>query len=298
MQEPFFSVIIPAYNRANIILNTIESVTKQTFTNYEIVVVDDGSKDNTKDVIAQLNNPKVKYIYQTNAERSAARNNGARNAKGQYLCFLDSDDFYLENHLETLYKHIQQNNFDEAMYFVDCKFLQKGITTIPQTSPMIDDVYKYFLVNSVVPVRVCVHKNIFSNCAFAEDIVIVEDTVMWCNIATKYKIHHIQMPTVLYHLHDDNSVLIEKNCFLPRLKGLQKMFAQPQMHGLISKQVKNEILSDCYFGIARHYEFVKKFWPMLYNTIISLFYLPTGNTVKKKLYMIYAYIFGKPSNNY
>ncbi len=298
MQAPFFSVIIPAYNRALVLPKTIESVNKQTFQSFEIIVVDDGSKDNTKEVISELNNPKINYVFQNNAERSAARNNGVRNAKGKYICFLDSDDFYLETHLQVLHDNIEKNNFDNALYFVECKLLQNGLVTIPSVLNLGNDIYKYFLFYSVVPVRVCISKEIFNDFLFLEDVVIVEDTVLWCNIATKYPVHHIIENTVLYHLHDDNSVLIEKNCFLPRLKGLQKLFKQEIMQGKISKNVKNEILSDCYFGIARHYEFVKKFIPMLMNLIISIYYYPKWQVTKKKVYMIYAFIFGKPSNNF
>ena len=64
MQAPFFSVIIPAYNRAHVLPKTIESVNKQTFQSFEIIVVDDGSKDNTKEVISELNNPKINYVFQ------------------------------------------------------------------------------------------------------------------------------------------------------------------------------------------------------------------------------------------
>jgi glycosyltransferase involved in cell wall biosynthesis len=298
MTAPFFSIIIPAYNRALILPKTIASILKQTFNNYEIIVVDDGSKDNTKEVISELKIENLKYIYQENAERSAARNNGMRNAQGQYICFLDSDDFYLENHLQLLYEEIVKNNFDEALYFVNCNILQNNQITQPKPPALGNDVFKYFLFNSVVPARVCIHSNIFKKFQFHEKIVIVEDTVMWCNIATLFKVHHVQAHTVLYHLHDDNSILIAKNCFLPRLRGLQKMFEQENMKQVINKQVKAAILSDCYFGIARHYEYVKKFWPMLFNVLISIFYNTNAAQSKKKLYMIYAYMLNKPSNNY
>ena len=298
MAAPFFSIIIPAYNRAKVLPQSIASIVNQTYKDFEIIVVDDGSKDNTKLVVANLNLPNLKYIYQDNAERSAARNNGIRNAAGQYICFLDSDDFYLENHLQTLYEKISENKFDEALYFVNYNVLQNGVITKPTLATFTGDSCSYLLCNSVVPVRVCIHHKILKEFKFDEGIVIVEDTVLWCNIATKYKVHHIPEHTVLYQLHDDNSVLIQKNCFLPRLKGLQKMFDEKHIQDAIEKKLRNIVISDCYFGIARHYEFVKKFWPMLYNLLISILYLPNYHDSKKKLYMIYAYIFNKPSNNY
>jgi glycosyltransferase involved in cell wall biosynthesis len=297
LSNPFFSIVIPAYNRAYILPQTIESILKQSFNDYEIIVVDDGSKDNTKEVITSLNLPQLKYVYQNNAERSAARNNGVRHASGQYICFLDSDDFYLENHLQVLYDEIANNAFDKAMYFVECNHLQKGVITKPKLQVIETDLYTYFFNQSVVPARVCIEKSIFDEFSFDEKTVIVEDTVLWCNIATKYPIHHIHQNTVLYHLHDDNSVLIEKNCFLPRLQGLERMFENPKMRNLVPKQSRLEVISACYFGIARHYEMMKKFWPMFMNLLKSISLTPFSKTTKKKIYMMYAYVLGKPSNN-
>ena len=77
--------------------------------NLEIIVIDDGSTDNTKEIVDSYRNPKIKYIYQKNTERSAARNNGIQNASGKWICFLDSDDIYLSEHLSTLKENISQN---------------------------------------------------------------------------------------------------------------------------------------------------------------------------------------------
>ncbi|HPY82753.1 MAG TPA: glycosyltransferase family A protein, partial [Bacteroidales bacterium] len=77
---PLFSIIIPTYNRAHILPRTIASVLAQTYSNWECIIVDDGSTDSTKDLIASYSDTRIKYVYQHNAERSAARNNGIRNA--------------------------------------------------------------------------------------------------------------------------------------------------------------------------------------------------------------------------
>ena len=86
-----FSIIIPTYNRAAFLPKAIESVLAQTYTDWELIVVDDGSTDNTREVVAQYNDERIIYIYQENAERSAARNNGISQAKGDFICFMDSD---------------------------------------------------------------------------------------------------------------------------------------------------------------------------------------------------------------
>ncbi len=98
MSKPIASVIIPTFNRERYLPIAIESVFNQIFKDYEIIVVDDGSTDNTQGVIEKYNK-KIKYIYQNNAGVSSARNEGIRNAKGEWIAFLDSDDEWLPDYL-------------------------------------------------------------------------------------------------------------------------------------------------------------------------------------------------------
>jgi glycosyltransferase involved in cell wall biosynthesis len=96
---PLVSVIIPTYNRAKYIAETIESVLAQTYPNIEVIVIDDGSTDNTREVIVKYA-PAVQYMWQENAERGASRNQGLRLATGEFIAFLDSDDLWLSGKLE------------------------------------------------------------------------------------------------------------------------------------------------------------------------------------------------------
>ncbi len=113
---PFFSVVIPTYNRANYIRKTVLSVLSQTFQSIEIIVVDDGSTDNTSAVIQELNDPRITYYKKINGERASARNFGTRHANGEYITFLDSDDLFLENHLQEANNTIVQKNFPEIVH--------------------------------------------------------------------------------------------------------------------------------------------------------------------------------------
>ena len=107
----FFSIIIPTYNRAHLITETIDSVLRQTHSHFELILVDDGSTDNTKQVIddGYRDIARIKYFYKQNEERGAARNFGLKQAKGDYAVFLDSDDLMLPPYLETLDKIITEN---------------------------------------------------------------------------------------------------------------------------------------------------------------------------------------------
>ena len=101
MQEnnPFFSVVVPTYNRGDLITKTLRSLQVQDYDNYEIIVVDDGSTDHTEEIVKGVLDHRTTYVKKANAERAAARNFGARRAKGAYVNFFDSDDLALPNHL-------------------------------------------------------------------------------------------------------------------------------------------------------------------------------------------------------
>ena len=90
---PFFSVVIPTYNRENIIKNAIDSVLSQSFQDFEIIIIDNGSTDKTKQFIKSYSNAKIKYFYQIGSGSPASpRNAGIRNSSAPWVCFLDSDD--------------------------------------------------------------------------------------------------------------------------------------------------------------------------------------------------------------
>ena len=104
-----FSVIIPVYNGASFIEKAIESVFSQTNSDWELIVVNDGSKDNTKVVLEKYeNHEKIRIIHQENAGVSVARNNGFSASKGDYIAFLDADDVWHENHLEVMAELIEK----------------------------------------------------------------------------------------------------------------------------------------------------------------------------------------------
>lgn len=98
-----FSVIIPTYNRQKFIAKAIYSILAQNYANYEVLVVDDGSTDNTEERVKSINDNRIKYFKKENNERGAARNFGIEMASGDYVTFLDSDDFLLENYLKTAF---------------------------------------------------------------------------------------------------------------------------------------------------------------------------------------------------
>ena len=118
---PAVSVVIATYNRANYLAETIDSVLSQSFQKFELIVVDDGSTDETRRVVAPYGS-RVRYFYQENRGPSAARNLGARNASASWISIQDSDDLCLPNHLETLYGYANKHP-ESGMVFANGSYL-------------------------------------------------------------------------------------------------------------------------------------------------------------------------------
>ena len=104
-----FSIVIPTYNRKDVLSRAINSVLAQSFTDWELIIVDDGSTDGTKDFLEKIQDERIVKIYQENKGRISARNEGMKKAQGEWICWLDSDDAYLPTYLESLNKEIERN---------------------------------------------------------------------------------------------------------------------------------------------------------------------------------------------
>lgn len=250
-----FSIIIPTYNRAHLITETIDSVINQTYSDWELILIDDGSTDNTKEVISKFikQDLRIRYLFQENAERSVARNNGINHVKGDWICFLDSDDLFASNHLEGVHNFIQINNIKTGLLFTG--FIQKNNdTTVSypnnvETNKMQD----YFFRNPVNPTRVCIKSEIAKSHRFREDAIIVEDTLYWIEVCLKHKVYPINQNTAIYNVHQDNSVNIKNNAYQQLLNGINNFKRNNRaVFNSISPNVRNEVMSEIYFGIAKY----------------------------------------------
>jgi glycosyltransferase involved in cell wall biosynthesis len=113
---PFFSVVIPLYNRADIVGDTIRSVQAQDWQDFEIVIIDDGSRDNPASVIEAIGDARVRYIRQDNAGGGAARNRGIEEARGRHIAFLDSDDLFLPGKLSIMANALADDDGRTVLY--------------------------------------------------------------------------------------------------------------------------------------------------------------------------------------
>lgn len=118
------SVIIPTYNRGKVIRESAETVLNQTYADLELIIVDDGSTDATRDIIREMNDTRIRYVYQNNAGACAARNHGITVARGEYIAFQDSDDLWKSDKLE---KQVAVLENDPAVDIVCCRTILKRL---------------------------------------------------------------------------------------------------------------------------------------------------------------------------
>lgn len=296
----FFSVIIPTYNRSNFIVSTLKSIQNQSFQNWECLIVDDGSIDNTSEVvksISKLDN-RFKYIYQENAERSVARNNGIRNSQGKYICFLDSDDTYENDHLEKLYHSIKDEQ-NETFYFTNFNFIEGSKKEISKVSILSDDVIHYLCYNPIIPARTCIHSEILKNIQFDDDIVVVEDLILWLKIVQEYPIKQLDFNTVNYHLHEDNSVNLKNTGYQKRLDGLIKFKKRyTNIWNKIEKADQEYLIGNTYFGIAKHFIAHNKKSKAILYLLKSILIQKKHSQLKHKLFLIKELLLGYQVEKY
>ena len=204
--NPLFSIVLPAYNRGDRIGKAIQSVLDQTYSNWELIIVDDGSTDSTKEICLQYQDPRISYVYQDNAERSAARNKGIALSQGIYIGFLDSDDVYTQSFLEEVERVIHKLE-DPHLVFTGLSTKKEGPLN-HQPIPALDgwDYKDYLLIHSMATPRAVVHKECFSKALFPEDISIGEDRYLWVRLAYYFPIAFCPKAIVVQHDFGDRSI--------------------------------------------------------------------------------------------
>lgn len=205
----FFSVIIPTYNRADFIVKTIQSVLNQTYSNFELIVVDDGSTDATESNVKALNDSRIHYHKIKNSERGAARNFGMDNAKGDYITFLDSDDIYYPSYLKNARESLLNFNYPPFFHLAyevrnyDGKLISK-IDAIES-----DDYRFIFKGNPLSCMGVFLNRNATSAFRFNEDRLLSgsEDWELWLRVIANFSLKTDHRISSCLIQHDDRSVM-------------------------------------------------------------------------------------------
>jgi glycosyltransferase involved in cell wall biosynthesis len=206
------SVIIPTFNRARFIASAIQSVLAQTYQSFEVIVVDDGSTDDTKSIVSEFTDARVHYIYQSNHGRSNARNHALKVAQGRYIAFLDSDDLYMPGKLAMQVEYLETHS-EVGMIYTSAVCVDEDGNRLPHTyeATVSGDIYKHIAFFTPVTITlptVVVRKEVFASVGgFDENMHRFEDTDMWRRISKKYSIDALPIYTCELRTHDDNALL-------------------------------------------------------------------------------------------
>lgn len=247
-----FSVIIPLYNKELSIKNTIQTVLNQSFMDFEIVVVNDGSTDSSIDVVESINDRRIRVIHQQNKGVSAARNKGIRVASNDWIVFLDADDLWDDRHLTVIFDMISA--FPKDRVFCTSHTKSKISKTEPPSDEVvvIDNYFREVLrhVDFFWTSAVCVKAEVFEEIGyFPEGISRGEDLDLWARIGKTNRIIRSKALTVTYRLDAENKLTSKKSelnisiLSLIKLKGTLG-YERKYYKSLIIKRMKR----DCRYG--------------------------------------------------
>ena len=261
---PNISVVITTYNRANYVSRAIESVLRQTYPDWELVIVDDGSTDETPKVVSRYltNDGKVRYIKQANQGLSAARNKGIAETHGKYLAFLDDDDWWVPEKLET------QVTYMEARPNVGLSYTRLRI--IRETNGKLDDstvipakmatTFEEIIDDSFIPAStVLIRRNCLEHMDwFKIDAVPQEDLELWLRFSQKWKIDALDIPLTVMkkdaraQLSQDDIRGIKKN-----IEIINAIELSPENESFKTLKVKH--CARLYYNLGRVYVEMEKY---------------------------------------
>lgn len=294
-----FTVIIPLYNKEPYIKRALETVLNQTYDNFEIIIIDDGSTDEGVRIVSSIHDTRIKVFSQMNSGVSAARNRGALLAKNQYLAFLDADDTWEPNFLQEILNLIDEFPY-AGIYATNNKFIYpSGKVMLESFSDLfngnnigiIEDYFGLFAKIQKSPFsnsNLCIPKKIYDEFGgYKEGVKLTEDSDLWCRIALKYDVAFSVKPLANYfvalegstHTIFENkdfevvntlqSALVNKNVPQRLEKSVKKLIALQKL-GLIKRGIltsnKGKILKNFLnFSVIKHYpvEYAKCFLALL-----------------------------------
>lgn len=243
--EPGVSVVIPTYNRLDFLKEAVKSVKEQSYRNFELIIVDDGSTDGTSEF---LKNTGVKLIIQENRGVSVARNAGIKAAKGRYITFLDSDDSWQKDKLKRQVEFMTTH--PKAMVcYTDEIWIRKGVRVNPKKkhgkhSGWIFD--KCLPLCIVSPSSVFMKKQFFDEVGvFDESLPACEDYDLWLRASLQFEFHFIPEKLIIKRGGHPGQLSANWGLDVYRVQALQGILTNPRLTVKTKKQVVAQILGKC-----------------------------------------------------
>lgn len=258
--SPVISVIIPTYNMEPWITDTIHSVLKQSFSNFECIIIDDGSTDNTVSTIQQIHDPRLHILQQTNQGVSAARNTGLSHAKGQYIAFLDGDDLWDPQFLQIMLNALQTSpgsklSWCNTVMFMDVTYKKKPQPwgNIHKTGNIWWDFlqHTYFTMGAfLVETQLIKHIGIFDTTLLVgedRDFILRILAYLYSKPSSFAQVVHIPIPLKFYRIHTRNSV---KKYASQALQDEWYYMKKHIEHPIIPEHIKKKSYSNLAFKLA------------------------------------------------
>ena len=222
------SVIIPTYNRKHTLQRAIDSVLVQTFKPFEIIIVDDGSEDGTREWLLQ-NYPSVQYIHQPNNGVSSARNKGIQISQGSWIALLDSDDEWMPEKLEYQSRFVEVNK-DSSFCHTNEIWIRNGVRVnqMKKHKKYGGDIFKHCLdICRISPSSSIINKDVFEEVgAFDESLTVCEDYDLWLRVTAKFNILFLDEPLIKkYGGHLDQLSRVPEGIEQYRIRSLEKILS-------------------------------------------------------------------------
>jgi glycosyltransferase involved in cell wall biosynthesis len=241
------SVIIPVYNGEKTIIKTIQSVLNQTFTDFELIVIDDGSQDSTLKVIDDISDPRIKVFSYPNAGVSASRNRGLAKATGEFISFLDADDLWTPDKLEAQFKALEENPQAAVAYswsdWIDeaDQFLRPGGQISVNGNAYTKLLLRDFVESGSNPL---IRRQALAKVGgFDESLVHGEDWDMWLRLAACYEFVTVPSPQILYRISPGSASFDVWKMEAGSLRIIERAFAQAPES---LQKLKREVLGNRY----------------------------------------------------
>ena len=213
--QPFFSVIIPTYSRPAELERAVKSVLSQTFSDFEIIIVNNADEE----INLSFNDSRIKLFYEKRRGANFSRNTGIENSLANFICFLDDDDEYLSNHLNTFHDFILKHNKEVAFYrtFTNVETAGKIENQKIKLKEENETSLEHFYTTMMVMHCACVHRNILSEIKFDTSVPVAQDYNLWTRILIRYPLYETPVITTIYH-KSENSIST------PNLKTLENYY--------------------------------------------------------------------------
>ena len=263
----YFSFIIPVYNAEKTIARCLESIQRQSFADFEVIIIDDGSRDNSLAICSKYAKKDKRFLvlHQENSSASAARNRGLKSAKGQYLCFVDSDDFISPDYLSCLYEETVREHVDAVFFGYHSVNREGRILKSYQPPTGLDgiallaalserDMFGYTWIK-------CFASEIVGEIQFPEDLPIFEDEVFACTVLERARAVKA-LPKQLYYYTCEGENMLTRQVFQDYCFFSDQVFTSwenlmcdvPEGEAFLQKKA-NSFVGRCrYYGFERNVE--------------------------------------------